>query len=56
MPPRGRLSLGRQSDLAVYQLGVNSQGHVTYVRLLGYANECKPERIPLLILSPLAPR
>ncbi len=32
------LKLQRQSDSAVYQLGVNSQGRITYVKLRGYAN------------------
>ena len=32
------LKLHRPSDSAVYQLGVSSQGCVTYVKLLGHAN------------------
>ena len=32
------LKLHRRSDSAVYQLGINSQGRITYVKLLGYAN------------------
>ena len=33
------VKLHRQSDSAVYQLGINSRGRVTYVRLLGYATQ-----------------
>jgi hypothetical protein len=32
------LKLHRLSDSAVYQLGLNSEGHVTYVKLLGHAD------------------